>query len=181
MVEVRGVVTDSQTGNNNVTNLFQSATLLPGDFVLNTGSSYLYEPPSDGKNGYDLYFVLQFAYDPSSSNWTGGRWWRIYSDYYRGNAGYKCRIYRNFYYKIIHVTVPVDDRTNNNLYRISVTGMGDVPGTAQTNQKLFMVYDDCVFGLNDEDMDDTGNAVGDVEASVLRLSSQMISFANFIN
>jgi len=123
--------------------------------------------------------VIQFKY-VASNNWTGGSWWNIYCDVVKGgiSSAYQVKIYKDYYYAIVNATVSGPEI---NYCRGVVEAIGDIPGIEATNKRLFLIYDDSFQGLTDGgNYDDEVGLPSYYEGTVLRLSSDMISFAEFI-
>lgn len=127
-----------------------------------------------------LYGILQFRYESanSSSNWLGPSFWRIYLDVVRvtGSSTYG-KIYPGCYYTVIDLS---DYFVDTNAKRVCATGIGDVPGINQQNVNLFAIYDDSTYPISDTNEDEVAPSYNYNEGAVLRLSPQMISFAEFI-
>lgn len=127
----------------------------------------------------DCFIIVQICY--KASGFESG-YYRIIFDKigagYINSPGTGYTVYPKSYYYRYYYPYTSGGPTVNYL-RFVLEGRGDVPGINQQNIKLFSVYDEEARKVFDEGQDDEVGIFGQNEGTILRLSPQMISLAEF--
>lgn len=143
----------------------------------------LFGNESDVINSNDQYIFIQIGYMTSGF---APLYYRIILDVVRGSQltsqstynngrGYTVDAHSYYYYSILPNAYSV-----GSYWRVTLDAFGNIPGRAESDKKLFLIYDDSYDENPTNDNDNVGAPYYN-ESAVLRLSPEMVSFAEWFN